>query len=105
MGLPVFGPGLQGIARFFGPTGGYLVGYLIASFVVGYFVERMENRTPLRLFSAMLLGNGIFFLFGVPYLASFIGLSKAISLGVLPFLIGDVLKLFVGVKLLGFKNF
>jgi len=99
-GLPVFAGGVGGMVKLFGPTGGYLFGYLIGAFLVGALVERMQNRTPMKLFWVLGAGNAMFFLFGVPYLAAFIGFKKAILLGLAPFVIGDLIKLVASVKIL-----
>jgi len=99
-GLPVFATGHCGLASLLGPTGGYFFGYLVAAFLVGAIVERMQNRTPMKLFWAMAAGNAMFFLFGVPYLATFIGFKQAVLLGIAPFILGDLLKLVIGTKLL-----
>jgi biotin transport system substrate-specific component len=98
LGLPVFSNGGFGFAHFFSPTGGYLIGYLVAAFVVGVIVEK---RGTLKSASyALILGNGLIYLCGASYLATFVGLKKAFSLGVAPFIIGDVLKTVVILKLL-----
>lgn len=99
-GLPVFAKGLAGMAVLAGPTGGYLIGYLAAALLVGFLAERMKNRTPANLFLILSAGTAMFFLFGVPYLATFIGFKKAILLGMVPFLLGDVVKIFACVKIL-----
>jgi biotin transport system substrate-specific component len=106
LGLPVFAGGLGGIERLIGPTGGYLFGYLAAAVVVGYLAERMTKPTPLQLFGVLGVGNALFFLFGVPYLSLFLGMKSAFLLGFLPFILGDLLKIGFGVKiLLSVKNF
>ncbi|MBI5272454.1 MAG: biotin transporter BioY [Chlamydiia bacterium] len=102
IGLPVFAGGVGGgIAKFLGPTGGYLFGYLVAAFLVGYLSERVRSKTPLQYFLIMAAGNGMFFLFGVPYLASFIGFKQALLQGLLPFLLVDVFKLCMSAKMVG----
>lgn len=98
LGLPVFSNGAFGFHHFFGPTGGYLVGYLIAAFVAGYIAER--RSTILSAIGALTAGNLIIYLCGASYLATFVGLSKAFLLGVAPFLIGDILKSLVALKIL-----
>lgn len=108
IGLPVFAGGSAGIFVLAGPTGGYLVGYVLAAFVTGFLMERMTQRNPSRAFMAMGLGNLIVYLFGTAWLSRYIGFQSAILLGVLPFLIGDLLKLLVATKFLKgmryFKN-
>jgi biotin transport system substrate-specific component len=100
IGLPVCAGVRGGLVHLMGPTGGYLVGYLAAALLVGYFFERMQNKSPLRLFGLLCAGNALFFVFGVPYLSLFIGLQKAFLLGFFPFLIGDILKAIACVKIL-----
>jgi biotin transport system substrate-specific component len=100
MGLPVFAGGMAGIAILAGPKGGYLLGYLAAAFVTGFLMERMGNRTSSKAFAAMGLGNLVIYFFGLPWLSRFVGWEGAFLLGMLPFLIGDLLKLVLATKLL-----
>lgn len=100
MGLPVFAGGNSGLAYFMGPTGGYLVGFLIASFVVAMLTEKFENRTPARLFLILLSGNALVFVFGLPHLALFVGSENALRMGLYPFVGFDVLKLLLGTQLI-----
>ena len=100
VGLPVFAGGIGGLAVFLGPRGGYLIGYLLAAAVTGYLAERMTQRSPLKAFLAMLAGNGLVYLIGASYLATFVGPVKAVLLGVAPFVFGDLVKLAISVKLL-----
>jgi biotin transport system substrate-specific component len=100
LGLPVFSIGVVGAARFFSPTGGYLIGYLIASFVTGALIERTKEKTTLNYFWAMLAGNGVIYLCGASYLATFVGIEKALVLGVAPFVVGDLLKIGFALKIL-----
>lgn len=91
LGLPVFAEG-AGIAYMAGPTGGYLLGFLIAAVVVGRLAEHGMDRTPAKMFPAMLIGNFLIYVPGVIWLASFFGMQAAFAVGVLPFLLTDVLK-------------
>lgn len=98
-GLPVFAGGLSGAAYLLGPTGGYLISYLLATYVIGAMLERKE-RTSLNVFYAMGVGSLIIYLLGAARLACFVGIEKSLLLGVLPFLPGDLLKIFVGIRIL-----
>lgn len=95
-GLPVFTTG-GGLTSLLGPTGGYLIGYLIASYVTGALAER--KRTAIQAFLAMMAGNLVIYLCGASYLATFVGFTKALTLGVAPFLLGDLVKTCVAVKI------
>lgn len=100
-GLPVFAGG-AGLAYMMGPTGGYLLGFLVAALVVGLLAERGWDRSLPGSFAAMLLGNGALFLCGVGYLATLIGVEQAIQVGLLPFLAGEALKIALVTALLPF---
>ena len=100
IGLPVFAGGAFGIATLFGPTGGYLGGFLIAAIVMGILAERGMGRGIVSTVIAMMIGNVVIYVAGVSWLASFTGAEKALTAGVLPFLYGDVLKLAVAAGLM-----
>lgn len=92
-GLPVFADMSFGIQHFFGPTGGYLAGFLPAVFVSGYLAQAGFAKNIFTSFFAAILGASIIFAAGIMYLSQFIGLSQAISLGLLPFIWTEILKL------------
>jgi biotin transport system substrate-specific component len=101
LGMPVFALGKSGFLHLLGPTGGYLIGYLAAAYLVGFIVERNHGLlTPVKLFSIMALGNLVIFALGIPHLSLFIGLKSALIYGFLPFILGDLLKLLVSVQFL-----
>jgi biotin transport system substrate-specific component len=99
VGLPVFAgtpeKGL-GLAYMMGPTGGYLVGFVVAAWVVGLLAERGWDRSIVRLMVAMALGHAIIFAFGVTWLAQLVGWNKAWMLGVAPFYAATVFKTALG---------
>ena len=98
MGMPVFAGGAFGIANFIGPRGGYLLGYLIAANLVGTLQEKAPRKL-LSVFSNMALGNLVIYACGVLWLQQFTGWMGAIYYGVLPFVIGDFIKLLFFSKL------
>jgi biotin transport system substrate-specific component len=100
MGLPVFAGGAAGLAKLFGPTGGYLVGYLVAAFLVGAISERWKERSLAKACLALVAGNSVIYILGAGYLSTLLGVQKAILLGVAPFLIGDALKIVLCLKIL-----
>ncbi len=99
MGFPVFAKGAGSIAVFLGPTGGYLIGYLFASYLTGWLMER-SRKTNLQAFYALGAGTCLILLCGAFHLSFFLGVKGALLLGVLPFIAGDLLKIFLSIKLL-----
>jgi biotin transport system substrate-specific component len=93
-GLPVFAGGMGGIGRLVGPTGGYLIGYLPAVFLVGFISEKAAGRIGYDVL-AMICGTIILYACGVSWLKILTGMtwSKVLAVGMLPFLIGDALKI------------
>ena len=81
---------------------GYVVGFLLAAVLVGKLAERGADRTPLRAAGLMVLGNLAFYAVGVPGLMAFTGMSldKALLAGVVPFLVGDAIKIALAAGLL-----
>jgi biotin transport system substrate-specific component len=101
-GLPVFAGGTSGIGKLFGPTGGYLLGYLPAVLVTGA-VSRFLGKTAFRDVLAMLAGSTVLYGIGVPWLKLAFSLSwgQAVAMGMAPFLLGDALKIAAAVIIAG----
>jgi biotin transport system substrate-specific component len=95
-GLPVFSRGL-GVLYLLGPTGGYILGFLVASYVCGLLAEYGFSKNYIKTFFAMIFGNLIIYFFGIVGLLRFVNFDfkKAIIIGVLPFILGDLIKIFV----------
>jgi biotin transport system substrate-specific component len=93
-GLPFFAGGAHGFTVVLGATGGYLIGFVMAAYVVGLLAERGLERSVRTSFVPFLIGTVIIYACGVTWLAVVLGsFSKAIAAGLLPFLIGDAIKL------------
>jgi len=92
-GLPVFAGGAFGPAYFFGPTGGYLLGFIPAAYVSGWLAERGFDKRVWSMALAMLAGTAVILTLGAAWLAVLVGAERALTLGVLPFLAGDVVKI------------
>ncbi len=92
-GLPVFAGGTAGIGKLFGPTGGYLLGYLPAAWATG-LISKTLKQTRTGDLIALITGSLIVYAAGVPWLKFAFAMpwSKAFAAGMYPFLIGDALK-------------
>ena len=102
LGLPVFATG-GGLAYLVGPTGGFLLGFLVLAAVTGFAADRGASGKPLALFAAMLVGDALMFVLGFAWLALMAGqagwidqtnvLGSAFAKAVQPFIVWDVLKM------------
>ncbi len=95
-GAPVFAPAAtQGLARLTGATGGYLIGMLVAAFVLGALADRKADQKFKTSFPALILGSVIVFAFGLIWLHTSLNLTWAqtISAGLTPFIFGEVIKI------------
>ncbi len=97
VGLPVFSGGKAGIGTLFGATGGFIIGYLVAAIVIA-LIKGRKNKV-MRSMISVLIGIPVVYLFGVPWMRFMLGLTwkGAIVAGLLPFLVGDILKCIVAV--------
>ena len=92
-GLPFFAGGASGLVWLL-PSGGYIIGFIPAAFVVGYLAERGWDRKPWILV-AMLLGNVVLYIPGLLQLSFFVPEGKTLEFGLYPFILGDLIKLYV----------
>ncbi|MDK1018592.1 MAG: biotin transporter BioY [Actinomycetota bacterium] len=97
IGLPVFAQTSGGWAVATGATFGYLLGFIVAAWVVGTLAERGGDRSVRTAIPAFLAGNAIIYLFGVPWLMlsvpSIDTLAAALAAGLAPFVVGDLIKI------------
>ena len=93
-GLPVFSAGGSGIGKLFGPTGGYLLGCLPCVFVTAIISKGLGKKMSSDII-AMVIGSLIVYAAGVPWLKVVTAMTfeKALTVGMIPFLPGDVLKI------------
>lgn len=100
-GMPVFASGAQGLAYLSGATGGFLIGFVAAAYLVGWLAEQGLDRDLRTAFLPFLVGEMVIYIFGLAWLAIYVGdLSKALVLGFHPFLVGDAIKIALAVMLL-----
>lgn len=91
MGLPVFAGGAS-TAAFFGPTAGFLIGFLISGALAAFAAERGLLRGWVSAIAALTVAHLAVFIPGVLWLSTFVGFEKAIAVGFVPFIAGTVLK-------------
>ena len=101
-GLPVFTntpPDIAGLAYLLGPTGGFLIGFAVAAFIVGYAADRGWDRSVPKLLAAMLVADAVVFALGLawlPFAVPALGYSWGLlEAGLFPFLLGDLLKVLI----------
>ncbi len=101
LGFPIFAGATGGLIPLFGPTGGYLLGFILAAYIIGKVLSNKERAGFGQTVLAMVLGSLIILLLGAIHLALVLhlGIGKAFLLGILPFLPGDILKLFAAASI------
>lgn len=92
LGIPWFSRG-GGIQYILSPTFGYIIGFLFAAFFVGYLAEKGMDRNVKTAVLAIMAGNMILYIPGLFWLSKFVGLNKALAVGLYPFVIGDLIKI------------
>lgn len=95
-GLPVFAGGNSGLNTLFGPTGGFIIGFLFSAVAISYFKGRKINIYR-YIFTSVFIGMPINYILGVGYMAHILNISyiKALQVGVVPFIVGDLIKAFL----------
>jgi biotin transport system substrate-specific component len=112
LGMPWFAGFHAGFSYLLGPTGGYLIGFIIASFFLGYFMDKyVKSRRYLTMFALMLVANfGIVFGLGLLQLYGWVFFTTGtavdlwglLMMGLIPFLVGDLIKIAVAAGVASF---
>lgn len=100
VGFPVFAGFTGGIATVLKPSFGFIIGFVVAAFVAGWFAERAWDRRPVLAFVGFVAASAIPFAFGIPYMAFILnvvgggtfGLSEILAFGLWPFVVGGLVK-------------
>lgn len=100
VGLPVFTHFTGGAGKLFGPTGGYIIGYIFMALICGFFIDRWDNKFIVS-FLGMILGTAVCYLFGTVWLAVSMSMTfpQALTAGVLPYIPFDLIKLILAFSL------
>ncbi|MGI5902530.1 MAG: biotin transporter BioY [Desulfitobacteriia bacterium] len=93
IGLPVYAGGRAGLAVIFGPTGGFLLGYLVLVFVIG-FIAKEEKPSLFKSLPVLILGKIFHFAIGIAWLKTVLNLTweASVATGLTPFILGDTIK-------------
>lgn len=96
VGLPVFSSFTGGAGKLFGPTGGYLIGFIFMAVISGFFIDKWEKKLYLH-FIGMVLGTAVCYFFGTLWLAFSAGMDfyAALAAGVIPFIPADLAKIII----------
>lgn len=96
IGLPVFSSFTGGIGKILGPTGGYIVGYIFMTMVCGWIIEKWTQNYIMHIIG-MILGTVVCYLIGTIWLSIQAGINvyAALAAGVLPFIVGDAIKILI----------
>ncbi|BBM43598.1 BioY protein [Leptotrichia wadei] len=90
LGAPIFAGGKAG--SLFSPTGGYILGYIAATIILGYLADRGVTKSYVKTILSLILSSAIILTLGSLVLSLFVPGKNAFMIGVLPFLPGDALK-------------
>ncbi|PKM78794.1 MAG: BioY family transporter [Firmicutes bacterium HGW-Firmicutes-15] len=95
IGLPVFAGGKAGFGTLLGPSGGYLIGFIVGAYVIGKIMESRQEAGLAWIVLALAAGNLVIYTLGTVQLSliTHFSLLKSLLVGVVPFLLGDLLKL------------
>jgi biotin transport system substrate-specific component len=105
IGFPVFAGGKAGFGVLMGPTGGYLVGFIVGAYIIGTLIEMKKKPSFIWMVSAMVIGHIALYTLGIAQLmfVTKLSLGKAFAVGVIPTLPGGIVKIvaaaFIAVKL------
>lgn len=102
LGVPVFSEASSGVQVVFGPTGGYIVGFVASAALVGWLSERAWDRKLVKAAATFLAGTVVTFAFGLPWLAFALrtDLPTTLQYGLYPFILGGIIKAAIAAGLL-----
>ncbi len=92
IGLPVFAGGSAGLAAFFGPTGGYLYGFIASVAILGYFSDKGILKNYLMSTVVAFVATAVTLLFGLIHLSFFVPQGSVLQFGLYPFILGGIIK-------------
>lgn len=104
IGMPVFAQAHGGAIWLAGPTGGYLLSYPAAAWLAGWFSERGWGSTTLRAVAGMLAALAVVYAGGWSWLAILSGPRAAFTMGIVPFVVADIVKISIAAAMLPYAQ-
>ncbi len=103
VGLPFYAEASSGVEVVLGATGGYLIGFIPAAYLIGLAARRGRDRNVLTALPLFIAGQAVIFAVGVPWLAATAGMtaSQALEAGFYPFILGGIVKAVIAAGVLG----
>ncbi len=100
IGLPVFSNFEGGIGKLLGPTGGYIIGYILLVAIGSYGIEKAKGKIGFEIIS-MILGTAVCYLLGTIWLANYLKMTffDALMIGVVPYVVADFIKMILAIIL------
>ena len=99
MGIPVLAGGGSGIDRLLGPTGGYIIGFLLMGSIISLLTKNYPTNSSLKRLLFVITGGSALFILGVAHLSHIFGWDVAIRTGLLPFVLSEVVKYALAARL------
>lgn len=110
IGLPVFAMRRAGFGVLLGPTGGFLIGFIVGAWVTGWIIERLAGKeverktSPIVAVVAMILGSLVIYIPGIAWLAWHVGGVRPATVSMVPFIPVDLLKAIIGAAVVALLN-
>ncbi|WP_067140580.1 biotin transporter BioY [Oceanivirga salmonicida] len=98
LGLPVFAGFKTGLL--FSPSGGYIIGFLFSTQVAAYLSEKGWTKSTIKLILSFIIANAVIYIAGLAQLSAYVPEGKLLATGLYPFILGDILKLFIAFGLI-----
>lgn len=95
MGLPVFAMGKSGLPVLFGPSGGYLFGFVVMAMILGYASDKGVLKSATKSVLVAIFATFVMYVMGLLQLSLFVPHDKVLAFGLYPFIIGDLIKAYL----------
>jgi biotin transport system substrate-specific component len=100
LNVPVLSEGKAGLAVFIGATGGYMAAFPLMAIFIGWMAERGWTSRTVPAFLTLFAADVLCFVLGVAWLSTIVGFDKAIEYGLVPFALGDLVKVVLATAIL-----